>query len=412
MKRTFITVAVCLICTSSFAQQKVVRTVKNDLKYEKPNFGELRTQIKGALENPETANSAEAWFLAGDVENKAFDAECVKLRIGQNDKVNVDVMYTALDASTAFFLKADELDQLPNAKGKVKPKFRKQIKGILQANRQYYINAGSYFHEKENYAKAYDNFKFYGDIPTLPMFEGDKTMKDDLATDTNAVKIRYFAGVSASLLHEHDKAIAIYDQLKNLHFPEEVEMYQRLALEYIGKGDSASYEGALKLGAERFPAESFFLLNLINIQINNNRSDEAIEYLNKAIVADGQNAQFYDVLGLVYERKNDVPQAIVNIEKALAISPDNADALSHLGRLYYNKGVEQRGEADKINDPKKYADAMKAVEAIFRQALPYFEKAYQLNNKDSDAIFALRNIYYALKDNANYEKWDKIYSEK
>ncbi|GHT48584.1 hypothetical protein AGMMS49982_00110 [Bacteroidia bacterium] len=411
MKRTFITVAVCLICTSSFAQQKVVRTVKNDLKYEKPNFGELRTQIKGALENPETANSAEAWFLAGDVENKAFDAERVKQLIGQNDKVNADVMYTALDASTAFFKKADDLDQLPDAKGKVKPKFRKQIKGILQANRQYYINAGSYFYERENYVKAYDNFKFYGDIPTLPMFEGDKTMKDDLATDTNAVKIRYYAGVSASLLHEHDKAIAIYDQIKDLHF-QEIEIYKQLASEYIQKGDSVSFEGTLKLGAEKFPAESYFLLNLINIQINNNRSDEAIEYLNKAIAADGQNAQFYDVLGLVYEKKNDVPQAIVNIEKALAINPDYADALSHLGRLYYNKGVEQRGEADKITDNKKYAEAMKEVEATFRLALPYFEKAYQLNDKDSDAIFALRNIYYALKDNANYEKWDKIYSGK
>jgi tetratricopeptide (TPR) repeat protein len=321
-------------------------------------------------------------------------------------------MYTALDASTAPLLKSDELDQLPDAKGKVKSKFRKQIKGILQANRPYYINAGSYFYEKENYAKAYDNFKFYGDIPTLPMYEGDKTMKiDELATDSNAQKIRYYAGVAASLIPDRDKAIAIYDEIKDFDF-NSLEIYKQLASEYVQKGDSVSFEKTLQAGVVRFPTETYFLLNIINIQVNNDKSDEAIEYLNKAIVADPNNAQFLDVLGLVYEKKNDIPQAIASIEKALAIDPNNADALSHLGRLFYNRGVEKRAESADISDAKKYAAAKKEFEADFKTAAPYFEKAYELNNQDNDAVFALRNIYYQLQDNANYDKWDKIYSEK
>ncbi|MDR0832575.1 MAG: tetratricopeptide repeat protein [Candidatus Symbiothrix sp.] len=410
MKKTLLTAALCLICASSFGQQKLVNTVKSDLKGSKPNFGELRTQIKSALANPETANSAEAWFVAGDVENKLFDTERLKELVGK--KADEAVMYTALDASTAPFLKSDELDQLPDEKGKVKSKFRKEIKSILTANRPYYINAGSYFYEKQDYVKAYNNFKFFGDIPALAMFEGDKNTKfEELATDTNSLKIRYYAGVSASLIPDHNKAIEIYEQIKDYGF-NDLEIYKQLASEYVQNGDSVDFQKTLEAGVTKFPTETYFLLNLINIQVNDDRSDDAIAFLNKAIAADPNNSQFLDVLGLVYEKKNDIPQAIVNIEKALAINPDNAEALSHLGRLYYNSGVEKRAESASISDSKKYAEAKKDFEADFKTALPYFEKAYALNNQDSDAIFALRNIYYQLQDNDNYEKWDKIYTEK
>lgn len=185
-----------------------------------------------------------------------------------------------------------------------------------------------------------------------------------------------------------------------------------MASEQVQKGDSVAFEQTLRAGVVRFPTETYFLLNIINIKVNNDRSDEAIEYLNKAIEADPNNSQFLDVLGLVYEKKNDIPQAIVSIEKALAVDPNNAEALSHLGRMYYNRGVEKRTESGDISDKKKYDAAKKEFEDDFKTAAPYFEKAYDLNPEDSDAVFALRNIYYQLQDNANYDKWDKIFSEK
>ena len=39
-----------------------------------------------------------------------------------------------------YFQKAYELDQLPNEKGKVKPKYTKDIKSILSANHVYLFN--------------------------------------------------------------------------------------------------------------------------------------------------------------------------------------------------------------------------------------------------------------------------------
>ena len=42
-------------------------------------------------------------------------------------------------------------------KEKVKPKFTKDIKGILGANHVYYINGGAYYFDQKDYNKAYDS---------------------------------------------------------------------------------------------------------------------------------------------------------------------------------------------------------------------------------------------------------------
>jgi tetratricopeptide (TPR) repeat protein len=406
MKKSAFTLALCLIACTSFGQKKVVSTVKNDIKGSNPNIEEARTAIKGALANPETENDAEAWYIAGLVENKQFDTE--KVKEVMNLAPNEDVMYPALDRIFPYFSKADELDQLPDAKGKVKPKYRKDIKSIMSANRPYYINAGSYFYEKGNYQKAYDNFRFYTDMTKLPMYEGDKDKFEALASDTNAIKIRYFAALAASLIPNHDASIELYNEIKDYGFNEN-DIYKQLASEYHQKGDTTGFVNILEQGAAKFPEESYFILNLININIGRGEVDQAINYLQKAIATNPGDAQLYDVLGLVYENNKEMDKAIASIKKSLEIDPDYADALSHLGRIYYNLGIETRGAADNISDIKLYNKEIEKVEGYFNDAIPYFEKAYSLNPKDSDAVFALRNIYYSLKNNAEYEKWDKIY---
>jgi tetratricopeptide (TPR) repeat protein len=417
MKKLTLTVGICLLAVTAFGQKKAVNSVKADIKDAKPNIEEARTSIKGALENPETANDAETWYVAGLVEDKAFDLEKTKEYLGQ--KANEEVMYPALDALYPYFVKADELDQLPDAKGKVKPKFHKDIKSRLLANRPYYINAGNYFYEKNEYAKAYKNWKFYGDILGLPIVDGtpDAVQNDltaSLTTDTLSVKIRYYAAMSAALIPQADDAIVLFEQIKNMGYSED-DVYKRLALLYVEKGDSASLLSTLQQGAERFPTEAYYLLNLIQINVNKGETTQAIAQLNKAIETN-PTAQLYDVLGWVYENaqddNKDIAKAIECTKKALDLDPDYAESLSHLGRLYYNEGVALRLEADNLKEAKAYEAAKQKVNEYFKLAIPYFEKAYQLDNTNRDAIMALRNMYYSFgtpEANAAYEKWDKIY---
>ena len=61
------TVALCVAASASFAQKKVVNEAQSIAKGSNADFGEARTLIKGALENPE--NEITELSLKADHQN-------------------------------------------------------------------------------------------------------------------------------------------------------------------------------------------------------------------------------------------------------------------------------------------------------------------------------------------------------
>ena len=257
-------------------------------------------------------------------------------------------MYEALGSILPYFEKAYELDQLPNEKGKVKPKFTKDIKGILGANHVYYINGGAYYFDQKDYNKAYDFFEQYLKISDMPMFKGEAVAE----RDSNFMTVQFYAAVAATQLGDSQKAIAALERAKNTDYRAS-EVYQYLCYEYEQAKDTVNLEKTLEEGLNKFPEEQYFLMSLINNYIYSNRNEKAIEYLNTAIAKDSNNPQLYDVMGRVYETGlKDYAKAEEYFKKALAINPDYIESLSNLGRVYYNQGVNKQGEANMINDAK------------------------------------------------------------
>ena len=390
MKRILFTVALCLVASASFAQKKAVKEAQSIVKGTAPNFDEARTLIKGAMENPETKDMAETWYAAGFIEDQQFSNERTKQILGQQP--NEQVMYSALGSTLPYFLKSYELDQLPNEKGKVKPKFTKKIKDILSTNHVYYINGGAYYFDQKDYQKAYDFFQQYLQISDLPMFQGEKVAE----RDSNFMTVQFYAAVAATQLNNRPLAIAALERAKGTDFRAN-DVYQYLCYEYEQAKDSVNLEKTLKEGMEKFPEEKYYLLSLINNYIYSNRNEQAIEYLNTAISKEPNNAQLYDVMGRVYETGvKDAAKAEEYFKKALDLDPENADILSNLGRVYYNQAVNKQAEANSINDQQKYQEELSKAKALFEQAMPYFEKAHQINPEARDVMTALRGIYYNL----------------
>ena len=331
MKRVLLTVALCVAASVSFAQKKAVNEAQSIAKGSTPDFSEARTLIKGALENPETKDDAKTWYVAGFIEDQQFSNERTKQVLGQQP--DEPVMYEALGSILPYFEKAYELDQLPNEKGKVKPKFTKDIKGILGANHVYYINGGAYYFDQKDYNKAYDFFEQYLKISDMPMFKGEAVAE----RDSNFMTVQFYAAVAATQLGDSQKAIAALERAKNTDYRAS-EVYQYLCYEYEQAKDTVNLEKTLEEGLNKFPEEQYFLMSLINNYIYSNRNEKAIEYLNTAIAKDSNNPQLYDVMGRVYETGlKDYAKAEEYFKKALAINPDYIESLSNLGRVYYNK---------------------------------------------------------------------------
>lgn len=403
MKRVLflITLCVAVSTTGLFAQTKSVNRAESLAKSRTPNFAEARTLIQAALQSPETKDDAKAWYVAGYIEDRQFDAERAKQLLGQ--PANEAVMYEALSKVWPYFQKAYELDQLPDAKGKVNPKNTKNIMGILSANHVYYINSGAYYFDQKDYQKASDAFEQYLEIAHFPAFQNEKVAEKNENYNT----VLFYSAVAATQLKDSPKAIAALERAKTSDHRAS-DIYQYLAYEYEQVGDTAKWEQTLEEGMAKFPEEKYFLMVLINNYIYSNRNEQAITFLNKAIADEPTNPQLYDVLGRVYETGlSDAENAEKYFLQALEVDPNYVEALIDLGRIYYNKGVNVQGDANTLTDNTKYQEEVAKAKDYFNKALPYFVKARAAKPDEREVLVALRGIYYNLNMGAEFEEIEK-----
>jgi len=400
MKQVLLTIGLCFAATAAFAQKSAVSNAERIIKDSKPDFNEARNLIKGALDDAETKDDAKTWYVAGQIEDAQFSAENTKQILGQQP--NEPVMYEALGNILPYFLKAYDLDGMPNEKGKVKPRYQKNIKSTISANHIYYINGGAYYFDQRDYKKALSYFDQYLDIANLQMFKGEKTAE----RDSNYMMCQFYAAVAAMQIEDRNLALEKLSRAKDTPY-RQYDVYQYLCYEYEQAKDSVSLEKTLKEGMQLFPDSSYYLLSLINLYIYSNRNDEAVNLLNTAIAQQPNSSQLYHALGSVYESGiKDPAKAEEYYAKALELDPNNPSALSNMGRIFYNQGVNKLGEANLISDAKKYNEEKEIAKDFFKKALPYFEKAHQQNPEEREYMTALRGIYYNLDMSKEFDEME------
>ena len=401
-KLFFLTVMAVFAASSVFAQKSALRDAKRSLGSN--DLNEARTLIKQATTNAETANDPETWKVYGDIGNKAFDNERTNQMLGK--QANDKVMYDGLLESYAPYLKADSLGELPDDKGRVRNRVRKDISGILKANHPFYINGGIYYNEQQQYAKASDFFETYWNIPSLPMFAGQK---DAFVIDSTFQIIKYYAILTAIQAQEHERALAMLQRIANEPFIEnsafkESDIYEIMAGEYFSLGDSASFLKAIEDGARKFPKNNYFTTNLVNIYIRQGDNQKAMEYLDQALQNDPSNAcDLNTVKGSLLAEKGDEAGAEAEYNKALAQDPNCERAMESLARLFIVRAQEINEKAGQTTNRQLQMEDDKKIIELYQQALPLLEKQNNLmrarsadSNDLNSSLMLLRNVYYNL----------------
>jgi tetratricopeptide (TPR) repeat protein len=410
MKKLFLTLGLCIAVSVAYGQKRAVADALRLATDAQPNIGEARTKIKAALENAETKNDPKTWFTAGKIESIVIDGEISK-QIVTAKQPDEAVLYGALENLYPYFLKAYELDNLPNEKGKIKPKYTKDMRIILKADLPYYINAGAYFFEKQDFKKTYHFFNEYVEISDSKLLKEEEKAKktnDPVPVDSNYIMANHYAAVASSQLNDPALAFAAMKRARTQDYKQE-EIIQYLAEEYKNAKDTANFEITLGEGLALFPKEAYFLFNLINTYIQTGRNEKALEHLNMAIAGDPNNANLYDVAGRIYESNlKDSEKAEEYFIKSVELDGENAETQSNLGRIYFNQAVNQVDVANSIQDAKKYNEEKEKAHEFFRKALPYFEKSLQLNPDVQETKVALRNIYYNLNMGEKLAEIEKL----
>ncbi len=180
------------------------------------------------------------------------------------------------------------------------------------------------------------------------------------------------------------------EHLRIVHqrFPQWVDGYNQMSKIAFLEGDTAEAESLCRKVLELNPYTADAFLGLGVIYQQKNQLDEAIEYLSKSILYDPYSSENHLALGIVFMAKMRLPDAIREMDRAIELDPTNAKAWFHRG---YCLMVEKSDQPTRL----------KAIEYIHKsvELSPNFAEArWRLSmlliqeNRLSDAIVHLETL--------------------
>ena len=414
MKRVLFSVILLLAAGFTFAQEKTVKEAKSIANEVKPNFNKAEQLINQALTNPETKDDAATWDVAGLIQKRIKEMKDAFLRKPYD---TLKVYNSALNMCK-YYLKCDELAQVPNEKGKIKNKYRKANAAAIIAERPNLINGGIQYYNLEKNKEALDFFGTYIEIAQNPMFEKENFLQ----TDTILPQIAYYASLAAAKMEDYPSVLKYAPYAQN---DKEVGQY---AMEFIStalkaQGDTVKWVASLKEGLQKYPQHSFFFGHLIDYYSNNNKYDEAMQFADDMLAKDPNNTFYLYVKGYLYpnmytnlknekkeqEAADALNNAIKYYTKTTEIDPNYAEAFSNLGLIYCLQAQDfsEKATAD-VNDPK-YKEDQATLKAFYEKAKPCYEKARALKPDQKDLwLNGLYRVYYNLDMGPEFEEIEKM----
>ena len=389
--------ALVLISAGCFAQKANVKKAKNLALQETPDFSGARAAINEALTNEETKDLADTWYTAGLIGYQELSKENEKTYLGQarDEKRAGEAVVESFD----YWMKAADLagKKVLDKKGNEVLADKKTYALLQKKVLEYYKNQelvkyGIYLNDQRDFATAYDVFQRHLSIPELSLMQNEKLQKE-MPKDSIYDQYKYYTAIFAIQAEMHPEAIAVLEEMKDGNY-EAITVNQFLYQEYVNVQDTANYVRVLQNAVVRFPQEPWFLQNLINHYIFSGQEQEAINYLDQAIAREPNVAQYHLIKGNLNENQKNYEAALADFDRALAIDPTMADAEAGKGRVYYNQAVKMNEDAALIADAKEYKKALEEMNAMFRQSMPFFEKAHELAPDNRDYMITLRGLYY------------------
>ena len=414
MKKSIFLAALVLISAGCFAQKANVSKARGLADAETPDYAGARAAIAEALQNDETKDLANTWYIAGFIGYKEFETNNLKRQMGQN--INIDQWGAAVYESVNYWNKAYELALVPTYDKKGKAKYDTRTpKSILPKMTEYFqfqpmIAAGFNAYEANDPSLAYDMFVAHCNIPDSKIMQDNPEELAKLLRDSSYYTCLYYAGRFAYEAQRYEEAIATLRRMNSEHANANANALRKEIIYaneyiyqiYIEQKDTVNAVEFIKGCIDLFPEEPWFMQNLINLYINSGQEEKAIEYLDIAIAREPNVGQYYNSKGSILARIGRFEDSFKAFEQAIAIEPNNALFLETLGFAYVDLGNKLNDDAAYL-DAKAYAKAKVEIDAAFQKALPYFEKAYELEPDNYDFKRSLRSLYYRLGMDDKYE---------
>jgi hypothetical protein len=398
--------------TQAFAQKMeltnaILQIAESD-KYPK-SLPKALENLKKVAANPEMAKGAKYIFTRGKLYLAFASCAIPEIRTLGGD--------SAIDVAAKCFEKVLTLEEEI-------PEFKREFSNEAQYNLYVKLPPVAYNYgvgdfQKENYARAAEYF-YKSAIFNRAKIPNSKAYKYDTNSHINAIIAGCKAGnpdiiVGALFLGSRRKVVGL-------------DMYQT-AIQYLERSPYVDgYKAAIDSARIKFPKNQEFLRSELNFYLGRQEFELVLEKTEKLIKLEPENGQLYFVRGVMLEEKAKVTKkreqrqalkdrALADYIKATTIDSTQVGAYYN-SALYYVNSV--KGTIDSVNEyvalPKTQFKAVegkvmameKRIDVAYERAIPYFEKCYERDKTNMDALKALVLMYGQL----NNEKKSMFYSDK
>lgn len=398
MKSKYVLLALALlISVSNFAQKNEIKAAEKALK--SGNAVEARTLLQQAeplLTAATDAEKAQFLFVKGNI---ALDLATKNIETSKN----------LSEAAKAF------QDLVAAEKATGKSKYTSQATTSISDIKNKLVNSAVEKGTAKNYKEAAALLKQVYDL------------------DTTDLEKLYYAASYAVNGSDYDTALSYYKDLKDKNYSGEGTSYYAKSLisdqeEMFGTKAERDKMVAIKSHKdprdEKIPSKKGEIYkNIALIYVQQGKNDEAKKSLSEARVANPDDTSLAMAEADMYLKLEDYTMYKKIVTEVLDKNPNDADLLYNLGVIssktngvdaeaYYKKAIAikpdytnaylnlailkldgEKAIIDEMNklgtsekDNKRYEVLKAKREGIFKEALPYLEKAYQLNPADRKSV--------------------------
>lgn len=394
MKKILICVFICLPLIA-WGQKKTMTQVKDYIKSGK-NLDKAEKLMTDLLNDSSSRGNEKVWLLLFESQRKQYDQGNEKLYL--KEEYDTTALFLVGKRMFDTLEGLDSLDRLPDARGKVKLKYRDRSAELLNIYRPNLFNGGVFFMKKHDFSRAYDFFDTYINSAVKPMFARYQYAERDKRLPEAA----YWASYCGYKLEKPQLTLRhTYQALKDsVHLP---YMLQYLSETYKLEKDTARYVQTLKDGFSKYPKFPFFFPRLIDYYSHIGAYDEAMKSCDEALQTDSVNTLFRYAKSSLLLTMGRYKQSFA-ISKALIAENDTlADAYLNAGLALFDQAVELDKKTQ--SGSKKYNQILE----LYRKAMPYLEKyrAMAPDQKDKWAL-PLYTIYLNLNMGKQFDEIDKL----
>jgi tetratricopeptide (TPR) repeat protein len=418
MKKLLFIALITVIGISSInAQSNKRSSALNYLKYEE--LDRAQETIEEVILHPKTAEDPRSWWYRGqiyqaiytskDFKNLSKDAITIAF-----DSYKKALLYNFIDPSLhKLDIENSKLDQIKFQKAlmDINTKYVESeiIMDIIRNRFPYLgnilVNKGvDQFQKDKDYPAAVQSFE-------RSLFVSGMSGRVDTA-------VIYYTALSAQKAKDYKTSNYYFDETIKVGYGTNdrmrAEMFILKASNYKEMGDTVKYVKTIDKGIEKYPNEFVLVSEKIDYLINNGKSDEALGLLELAAEKEPDNKILFFNLGIIYEKAGDKVKAEEAYKRAVEIDPNYVSGNYSLGLVYYNQGADAFEASNDIppTKPKEYDAKINEGKEHFKQALPFFEKAYENDSEDLNTLLALKEIYYKLEMMDKYEPINAKIKEK